>query len=346
MEGEKPQKIQHSTPLENFQPDLIVENSLKLKQHFLGRKFKYQYTSDIVDKNATQFYDATNFHQKFYKKFEFDRKKNLLNKYSFHSNWRQTEFKILEASTKPRSLSLRSIDSIDSVSSGIASTSSLSILPKQSLKLAHDLEEGPVSVTTQPQTFRLFPLLRFVCREFFMSVSFCFQQSFKRIQDKYYLKQHDAKKQVYASSKLQAAISKNPKQNQALANHYFHNLAANPNWLNMSSLALCFLIFCRFIWPSGIFYDKIYLKMIEDHLKTHQKVADLGRNKGKHENGVLKKNKNIPVIYLPLHKSHLDYLLFYLLLCNNNLSAPHTIAGDNLSPRNEKRFSNFESKRP
>ncbi|XP_041371344.1 glycerol-3-phosphate acyltransferase 1, mitochondrial-like [Gigantopelta aegis] len=40
--------------------------------------------------------------------------------------------------------------------------------------------------------------------------------------------------------------------------------------------------------------------------------------------------KGVPVIYLPLHKSHLDYILVTFLLWNINVRAPYVAAGDNL----------------
>ena len=40
--------------------------------------------------------------------------------------------------------------------------------------------------------------------------------------------------------------------------------------------------------------------------------------------------KQIPVILLPTHRSHLDYILITFILFNLDLKAPHVAAGDNL----------------
>lgn len=39
---------------------------------------------------------------------------------------------------------------------------------------------------------------------------------------------------------------------------------------------------------------------------------------------------NLPLIFLPLHRSHLDYILLSFILLNNNIKAPLVAAGDNL----------------
>ncbi|CAH0555865.1 unnamed protein product [Brassicogethes aeneus] len=39
---------------------------------------------------------------------------------------------------------------------------------------------------------------------------------------------------------------------------------------------------------------------------------------------------NLPLIFLPLHKSHLDYILISFILLNNNVRSPLVAAGDNL----------------
>lgn len=43
-----------------------------------------------------------------------------------------------------------------------------------------------------------------------------------------------------------------------------------------------------------------------------------------------KSSPNVPLIFLPLHRSHLDYILISFILCNNNIRAPIVAAGDNL----------------
>uniref|UniRef100_A0A336MYD6 CSON009880 protein n=1 Tax=Culicoides sonorensis TaxID=179676 RepID=A0A336MYD6_CULSO len=44
-----------------------------------------------------------------------------------------------------------------------------------------------------------------------------------------------------------------------------------------------------------------------------------------------KKMPNAPMIFLPLHRSHLDYILVTFILCNNDLRAPLVAAGNNLN---------------
>jgi glycerol-3-phosphate O-acyltransferase 1/2 len=44
-----------------------------------------------------------------------------------------------------------------------------------------------------------------------------------------------------------------------------------------------------------------------------------------------RKMPNTPLIYLPVHRSHLDYILITFILCNYDLQAPQVIAGDNLN---------------
>lgn len=41
--------------------------------------------------------------------------------------------------------------------------------------------------------------------------------------------------------------------------------------------------------------------------------------------------QNMPMIFLPVHKSHIDYLLITLILFCHNIKAPHIAAGNNLS---------------
>ncbi|KAK3096107.1 hypothetical protein FSP39_023318 [Pinctada imbricata] len=41
-------------------------------------------------------------------------------------------------------------------------------------------------------------------------------------------------------------------------------------------------------------------------------------------------DRGLPVIYLPLHKSHLDYILITFILWHFDIKAPHVAAGDNL----------------
>lgn len=41
-------------------------------------------------------------------------------------------------------------------------------------------------------------------------------------------------------------------------------------------------------------------------------------------------SRNLPLIFLPLHRSHLDYILLSFILLNNNIRSPLVAAGDNL----------------
>lgn len=41
-------------------------------------------------------------------------------------------------------------------------------------------------------------------------------------------------------------------------------------------------------------------------------------------------NPDVPLIFLPLHRSHLDYILVSFILFNNEIRAPIVAAGDNL----------------
>lgn len=43
------------------------------------------------------------------------------------------------------------------------------------------------------------------------------------------------------------------------------------------------------------------------------------------------KMPNAPMIFLPLHRSHLDYILVTFILCNNDMRAPLVAAGNNLN---------------
>lgn len=40
--------------------------------------------------------------------------------------------------------------------------------------------------------------------------------------------------------------------------------------------------------------------------------------------------KEVPVIFLPTHRSHLDYILLTFVLFNYNIKAPYVAAGENL----------------
>lgn len=40
---------------------------------------------------------------------------------------------------------------------------------------------------------------------------------------------------------------------------------------------------------------------------------------------------NTPLVFLPLHRSHLDYILVTFILLNNNIKCPQVAAGDNLN---------------
>ncbi|XP_013863084.1 glycerol-3-phosphate acyltransferase 1, mitochondrial isoform X2 [Austrofundulus limnaeus] len=42
-------------------------------------------------------------------------------------------------------------------------------------------------------------------------------------------------------------------------------------------------------------------------------------------------SENVPMVFLPVHKSHIDYLLITLILFCHNIKAPHIAAGNNLS---------------
>lgn len=39
---------------------------------------------------------------------------------------------------------------------------------------------------------------------------------------------------------------------------------------------------------------------------------------------------NVPLVFLPVHKSHIDYLLITFILFCHNIKAPHIAAGNNL----------------
>jgi glycerol-3-phosphate O-acyltransferase 1/2 len=41
-------------------------------------------------------------------------------------------------------------------------------------------------------------------------------------------------------------------------------------------------------------------------------------------------NTGLPLIFLPMHRSHLDYILMSFILLNNNIRSPLVAAGDNL----------------
>ena len=40
---------------------------------------------------------------------------------------------------------------------------------------------------------------------------------------------------------------------------------------------------------------------------------------------------NLPLIFLPLHRSHLDYIVITFILCNSNIRSPLVAAGGNLN---------------
>lgn len=44
-----------------------------------------------------------------------------------------------------------------------------------------------------------------------------------------------------------------------------------------------------------------------------------------------KKLPNTPLVFLPLHRSHLDYILVTFILLNNDIKCPQVCAGDNLN---------------
>lgn len=44
----------------------------------------------------------------------------------------------------------------------------------------------------------------------------------------------------------------------------------------------------------------------------------------------MKKSPNTPLIFLPLHRSHVDYILVTFMSLNNNIQSPVVVAGDNL----------------
>lgn len=44
-----------------------------------------------------------------------------------------------------------------------------------------------------------------------------------------------------------------------------------------------------------------------------------------------KKMPNTPLVFLPLHRSHLDYILVTFILLNNEIKCPQVAAGDNLN---------------
>lgn len=46
---------------------------------------------------------------------------------------------------------------------------------------------------------------------------------------------------------------------------------------------------------------------------------------------IAKESPNVPLIFLPLHRSHLDYILVSFILYNNHVRAPIVAAGNNLN---------------
>ena len=43
---------------------------------------------------------------------------------------------------------------------------------------------------------------------------------------------------------------------------------------------------------------------------------------------MLKNNKDIPIIYIPTHRSYIDFLLMSYVLYANNEKVPHIVAGE------------------
>jgi glycerol-3-phosphate O-acyltransferase 1/2 len=41
-------------------------------------------------------------------------------------------------------------------------------------------------------------------------------------------------------------------------------------------------------------------------------------------------NTGLPLIFLPMHRSHLDYILISFILLNSNIRSPLVAAGNNL----------------
>ena len=75
-----------------------------------------------------------------------------------------------------------------------------------------------------------------------------------------------------------------------------------------------------FGWLLMKFLNKVYSKIIVTHAHV-ERLKEI-------EN--LNANRKVPIIYIPLHKSHVDYLLISMVLWQYGLKWPHIIAGNNL----------------
>ena len=90
-------------------------------------------------------------------------------------------------------------------------------------------------------------------------------------------------------------------------------------WLVVSLIGFFISVFFPFIFPMGMHMDEESLKNLQ------AAVAETGRSLGSDA------KKRRPVILLPTHKSHVDYMALADLFLINHLPIPLIVAGDNLN---------------
>ena len=302
MIGAKPERPPGTS--EPLRPTLIVQ---KHKRSNSRSKIKQKFSSDVSGAKlssapCSEF--TTSFNKSFTRGLEprLNEKRNLLSAASLHENWTGTSL-VLQAVRD----SARALETEVTVEDGCRKTKS-----------------EIVATRNRPKIFQSF---RFLIREVFNFTSALFKSSFRRVHKKYYATREDIRKMTINSPSVQRSVNllHNPVpdqigENLKLADKYFYDMAADPHWMSLQMACAIFLGLSRILWPSGVFYDQGQIDEIRG-LVTQNGAKEL-RSGG---------SMKTPVIFLPLHKSHTDYLLFYLLFTLNDIPTPHTVAGDNLS---------------
>lgn len=98
--------------------------------------------------------------------------------------------------------------------------------------------------------------------------------------------------------------SSNPVRSQKKAYHYLQEIAANYNYSTLRAFETVF----DFVWT------RIFKGVRVRHFESVREVARSGR-----------------ILWMPCHRSHLDYMLLSYVLFKSGLACPHIAAGVNLS---------------
>ena len=122
-------------------------------------------------------------------------------------------------------------------------------------------------------------------------------------------KRLEYKRLVLSSEQVRAAIEETG-STPAMAEKLFQSMAAKESETLLTLLVAIFKRLMYYLFPLGI-------KVNEQEVERLRKIIEANPNK--------------PIIYLPTHKSHMDYLTVHYVCFIYNLPIPYVVAGENLN---------------